>query len=215
MRTKALLLAAAALAAGILTSNAQVYSQNIVGYSTVPLSDGFTMVANQLDLDGTGTNNTITTVLGTNLPVNTTVEAWNGSSFASTKWTGTKWTASNELITNAMQPGVGFFVSSPVATNITEVGNVLQGTNVLTITPGFQVVSETVPTTGGIQTTFGYTPTKNDKVEIWNGSSFATRTWTGSAWLGGGEPQLTVGESVFLDSASTGDTNWTQVFTNN
>jgi hypothetical protein len=197
----------------MLTSNAQVYSQNIVGYSTVSLSQGFTMVANQLDVDGTGHNNTIATVMGTNLPVNTTVEVWNGASFGSTKWTGTKWTSSSTLITNAMQPGVGFFVSSPVATNITEVGNVLQGTNVLTITPGFQVVSETVPASGGIVTAFGYTPTKNDTVEVWNGSAFASHKWTGSIWTGGGEPQLGVGESVFLDSASTGNTNWTQTFT--
>ena len=32
MRTKTLLIAAAALAAGILSSSAQTYSQNIVGY---------------------------------------------------------------------------------------------------------------------------------------------------------------------------------------
>ncbi len=206
-------MAAAALAAGILTSNAQVYSQNVVGYQTVPLSAGFTMVANQMDVDGTGTNNTITTVMGTNLPVNTTVEAWNGASFGSTKWTGTKWTTSSALFTNAMQPGVGFFVSSPVATNVTEVGNVLQGTNVLTIVPGFQVVSVDAPLTGGIQTVFGYTPTKNDVVEVWNGISFGSHKWSGTTWLGGGEPVLTPGESVFLDSASTGNTNWTQTFT--
>jgi hypothetical protein len=199
----------------MLTSNAQVYSQNIVGYSTVSLSQGFTMVANQLDVDGTGHNNSIATVLGTNLPNGLIVEAWNGTSFGSTKWSASagKWSASSLLITNAMQPGVGFFVSSPVATNITEVGNVLQGTNVLTITPGFQVVSETAPVAGGIASTFGYTPTKGDVVEVWAGSGFVSHKWSGSVWSGGGEPQLSVGESVFLNSASTGSTNWVQNFT--
>lgn len=208
-------MAAAALAAGIVTSNAQVYSQNIVGYQTVPLTAGFTMVANQMDVDGTGTNNNIATVMGTNLPNGTIVEAWNGASFASTKWSasGQKWSASNGLITNSMQPGVGFFVSSPVATNITEVGNVLIGTNNLTITPGFQVVSVTVPESGGIQTVFGYTPTKNDVVEVWNGTSFASHKWGGASWSGGGEPILAPGEAVFLNAV--GATNWTQVFTNN
>lgn len=206
-------MAAAALAAGLLTSNAQVYSQNIVGYANISLTNGFTMVANQLDADGTGTNNTIFTVMGTNLPVNTTVEVWNGASFGSTKWTGSKWTTSSALFTNAMQPGVGFFVSSPVATNIIEVGTVLQGTNNLTVVPGFQVVSSTFPLSGGIQTTFGYTPQKNDVVEVWNGATFGSHKWTGTAWLGGGEPVLSVGQSVFLDSASTTNTTWTQTFT--
>jgi len=37
MRTKTLLIAAAALAVGIISSQAQVYSQNVVGYANIPL----------------------------------------------------------------------------------------------------------------------------------------------------------------------------------
>ncbi len=58
MRTKTLLIASAALAAGILTSSAQTYSQNIVGYvsqslvynGSTPSSHGWANVANPLDL---------------------------------------------------------------------------------------------------------------------------------------------------------------------
>jgi hypothetical protein len=65
MRTKTLLIASAALAVGILTSSAQTFSQNIVGYvnSTIPYngstpsSHGWANVANPLDLSG---NNTLT-----------------------------------------------------------------------------------------------------------------------------------------------------------
>ena len=40
MRTKTLLIAAAALAAGLVSSQAQVYSQNVVGYANVPAPVG-------------------------------------------------------------------------------------------------------------------------------------------------------------------------------
>src|ERR1043166_2369568 len=71
MRTKTLFLAAALSAAGLATSLAQssnVYSLNVVGYINLQLTNGFNLIANQLDLDGTGTNNTLNTSIGTNVP---------------------------------------------------------------------------------------------------------------------------------------------------
>src|SRR5579862_2599572 len=59
MRTKTLLLSAVALAAGLLTSQAQsnVYSANVVGYAQVVYAGGsngvFSLVANPFD-DGNG-----------------------------------------------------------------------------------------------------------------------------------------------------------------
>src|SRR5882672_6022591 len=75
MRTKALLCAAGMLAAGAATCMAQgnVYSLNVVGYINVSYTNKFQMVANQLDLDGSGTNNTVQTVFGTNVPSLSTV----------------------------------------------------------------------------------------------------------------------------------------------
>ena len=69
MRTKTILTAAALLAAGALTSMAQsnVFSLNVVGYYNLSLTNGFQLVANQLDLDGTGVNNTLQSVFGTSL----------------------------------------------------------------------------------------------------------------------------------------------------
>lgn len=57
MKTKTLLIAAAALAAGVITSQAAVYSQNIVGYvNIVTYSNSFNFIANQLN-NGDGSNN--------------------------------------------------------------------------------------------------------------------------------------------------------------
>ena len=80
MRTKTLLLAGAALAFSLATSQAQVYSQNVVGYVNINLTNGILeCVSPALDLDGTGTNNTIVSVVGTNVPVGTAVYVFNNS----------------------------------------------------------------------------------------------------------------------------------------
>src|ERR1017187_7115969 len=61
---KTLLIAAAALAASVISSQAQVYSQNIVGYVNTPIPGGFVCIANPLDAMGaTGVNNDITNVI--------------------------------------------------------------------------------------------------------------------------------------------------------
>jgi len=52
MKAKTLLIAAAALAAGVMHSQAQVYSQNIVGYVNQVMNAGFNQLAVPLDLPG-------------------------------------------------------------------------------------------------------------------------------------------------------------------
>jgi hypothetical protein len=213
MKAKTLLIAAAALAAGVMTSQAQVYSQNIVGYINLQLtnSSGYTLIANQLDLDGTGTNNGIYTVVGTNLPSGSKVECWNGSGFKISTFNGTAWSAAANtvLFTNQLAPGAGFFIYTPTPTNLTLVGNVITGTNTYPIVAGYQIVSPSGPVTGGIGSALGYTPSPNDQVEVWTGAGFKIHTYNGTAWNGGGEPVFSVGQSVFLHAAE--NTNWTQV----
>ena len=201
MKAKSLLIAGAALAASLMTSKAQVYSQNIVGYINVPLQAGYNLVANQLDLDGTGTNNSIYTTVGTNLPSLTKVLAWNGGGYSAATYSATtqKWIGNNSSISNAMNPGSGFFIQVPVATNLTFVGNVITGTNTYPILAGYQIVAPSAPIAGTIDTTNGYTPTKLDKILVWNGGGYSAKTWSGTSWIGG-DPQLTVGQAVFLDA---------------
>src|ERR1044071_5172553 len=96
MRTKALICAAGLLAASAVSSMAQgsVYSLNVVGYINVTLTNGFNLIANQLDLNGTlnFTNNTVTAVLGTNLPANSKAYAYDTSSgYTISTFNGTAW----------------------------------------------------------------------------------------------------------------------------
>jgi hypothetical protein len=214
MKAKTLLIAAAALAAGVMTSQAQVYSQNIVGYINVPLNNasGYSLVANQLDLDGTGTNNSIYTTVGTNLPNGTKVEAWNGATFKSSTINNGVWSLNNQVVTNAVNPGSGFFIFYSAPTNITFVGNVITGTNIYNYNYSYDIAAPSGPVTGTIGTALGYVPNNGDVVEVWNGSTFKSHTYSGGAWSGiGGEPVFsTVGQAVFLHPSTT-PVSWTQI----
>jgi hypothetical protein len=226
MRTKTLLLAAAAaLAAGILSSSAQVYSANVVGYINIQLTNGFTMVANQLDFDGTGTNNNILTAIGTNLPPSSKVEAYDPTlpGFRSvTLSSGHVWSSgsSGPYVTAALQPGAGVFVFIPGVTptnvTLTLTGTVLQQTNVTSYPSQFQIASSLFPISGNLTTNLNYIPNPklgsiDDTVEQWNqgSQSFVTHKYNGTSWSAG-SPSLAVGESFFLIPNQT--TSWTNGF---
>ena len=127
---KTLLIAAAALAASVISSQAQVYSQNIVGYVNKPLPSGFVNVANPLDAAG---GNSITNVInvasgaydGSGLFI------WAGGHYAqytidSTVSTGIADANDVNAVTPpVINPGVGFFIQNANASNnITFVGTV-------------------------------------------------------------------------------------------
>jgi hypothetical protein len=122
-----------------------------------------------------------------------------------------KWSVNNSVVTNAVNPGSGFFVNIPgsVATNVTFVGNVITGTNTYPIVAGYQIVAPSGPVAGTLDTTNGYTPTKNDQILVWTGTGYITHKYSGTAWSAGGSPVLTVGESVFLNAVD--NTNWTEI----
>jgi hypothetical protein len=91
---------------------------------------------------------------------------------------------------------------------LTFVGNVITGTNAYPVTAGYQIVAPSGPVAGTIDGTNGYKPSKLDKIYVYTPTGYSIRTWTGATWLGG-DPQLTVGESVFLNASS--NNVWTQV----
>jgi hypothetical protein len=222
--SKTLLIAAAALAGSVISSQAQVYSQNIVGYINVPLATGYTALANQLDYDGTGTNNTVATVFGTNLVASSTVFAWEPStaSYTSANWINSrgtlKWLGNTNGISAALNAGNGVFVQSPSANSITLVGTVLQGTNMISLVTGFNFVSSVAPISGDIVTNLGYVPSAGDTVFTWSSSaqSYTSYNYINSRgtlkWLPG-SPQSSVGQAFFIDAAAA--ETWTNVFTSN
>jgi len=214
MKAKTLLIAAATLAVGAISSQAQVYSQNVVGYVNLTLTNGYNAVCVPVDYDGTGTNNLVTSIIGTNAPIGTSILTWNSSAATfnsanifgpTSKNTTPHWTTPNAVY----NPGQGLFIqiTNPSAT-ITIVGTVLQGglTNGYITQKGYSLVSGQFPVQGGITTTFGYTPINGDSFLSWNTgagtfnsantygptSKNATPHWTS------GEPVIGVGQGAFI-----------------
>ena len=80
MIKKTLLVAAGALAAGIISSQAQVYSQNVVGYANVgtPTSGHEYLITCPFAI---GTSNGVNEVFGSSLPTATGLFIWNGTGY--------------------------------------------------------------------------------------------------------------------------------------
>ncbi len=181
MRTKVLICAAALAAASAFTLMAQnVYSLNVVGYINIPLVEGFQLIANQLDFDGTGTNNSTANILGTNLPVGSAVYTWVGTTYDIASFVQLKGQSAPAWspTTYTLNPGQGAWLNIPngglagTASNLTTVGQVNQGA--MSVGPslptagGFSLVSSMVPLSGGLQTALGYTPKVGDAVYQWS-----------------------------------------------
>jgi hypothetical protein len=200
MKTKTLLIGAAVLAAGVLSSQAQVYSQNVVGYVNVVLPSGqFALVSNPLD-DGT---NTVTS-LGAALANKSTVQIWNGSGFTIASKGGGVWN------TNLSIPvGTGFFVKSATAVTNTFVGSVAMGSTNSLPAGLFALVGSTVPYAGDLTDTnvnIGPTLPNKSTLQVWNGSGFTIASKGGGVW--NTNLSLSVAQGFFVKSASAVD--WVQ-----
>jgi len=214
MRTKTLLLAVAALAAGVISSEAQnVYSQNVVGYVNVvsPVGGQFSLVANPLD-NGT---NTITSLFPS-APNQTVIEVWGGASYQQAKKIAGTWTTN--LLLN---PGTGFFLQFPAASGTvtnTFVGNVVVqqpdgvslGTNTLALPNSFVLVGSVFPlsdTLTGTNINLGPSLANQSVVEAWNGVSFTQAKLIAGTWTT--NLNLSVGQGYFVSSKNA--TNWTEI----
>jgi hypothetical protein len=221
MRTKTLLIAAAALVAGVVSSEAQVYSANIVGYVNVvvPQSPAFAAVANPLDLDGV---DNITNVLA-NAPKGTTVDLFNAASGFSTVVTrgaiNGVWSAN--AATTFIPPGVGFLIKGTTAFTNTFVGSVLiptGGTNNLSL-PALTLafVGSPVPYSGTLTNVpdngpgslnLGVTLPKNSQIQTYNNGFTVAATKGAITGTWNANPTLSVGQAFFIKSGSA--TNWVQ-----
>jgi hypothetical protein len=184
MRTKTLLIAAAALAVGIISSEAQVYSQNVVGYVNLTVTNHtFAMVANQLD---TGSN-TVDNVLPSGaVSSSTTLLLWNGAAFQQFIYynaddspdgnVGWYDVSTQNPCTNNLNIGAGAFIHNPSASDITltTVGQVVQGTNQYTIASGYNIYSIPEPVATNIDSALVNFPavSSSDTYLQYNGTGY-------------------------------------------
>jgi len=94
---------------------------------------------------------------------------------------------------------------------VTFVGNVLTGTNVLAVPSGTSVIAPPVPVAGTLDTTNGFPVKNNNQVQIWSptANGFTGYTYSSSTGWNPSDPQLTVGQSVFVTVKSA--TAWTDI----
>lgn len=154
MRTKILLIAAAALAAGVVSSNAQVYSANVVGYVQVTIAGNgeYTLLANPFT-DNNG--NYLTNLINANnitLPKQSQCLTWiyPGGGYSTVNYNGSVWAANSVQL----PPGTGFFIrngtiggGAPAVTN-TFVGSVIVnsgGSVTNSIPAGYSMLGGTIP----------------------------------------------------------------------
>ncbi|MFO1487182.1 MAG: hypothetical protein U1F65_01775 [Verrucomicrobiota bacterium] len=184
-----------ALAAGIASASAQVYSANVVGYYNVTVpANGYALVANQLT---NSANNDINVVLASgfksdvNAVQNTTLYLWTGSTYNIYQYfTGADadnwfvlsgsvngWYDSvGNLASAQFKQGTGSFIYNPSGTAITNtiVGQVPQGNFSRTIKTGFDTYSVIPPISTNIDSTIGFPGTSdvngnnNDTIYIYN-----------------------------------------------
>jgi hypothetical protein len=211
MKNKTLLIAAAALVAGVVSLEAQVYSANIVGYANVPLVAGYTLVANPLD-DGNG--NQLTNILST-LPNKSQLLQWNGTGYNTAIVKGASGWASNVQLS----PGGGFFIKVASATTNTFVGTVgavglaTGGTTTNALATGYNLVGSQIAFAGDATTdpniNLGTTLANKSQLLNWDTGlqGFDTAVIKGASGWGGTFP-ITVGEGFFVKPSSA--VNWVQ-----
>lgn len=195
-----------------------------VGYYNVQLAAGWTLLANQLDLDGTGNNNTVYTVIGAQVPDGTLLYKFDAATQnyydAFTFLTGVGW---YPLSGNTNDPvlklpcGEGVFIWTPQANVVTIVGNVMQGPLVNQIPANYSLKASMVPQAGLLQTDLAFPPYAGDKVWRWASPAFSAYTFGGTVphWVPS-QPSVNVGEGFFVyrdPAQATPDHWWTRNFT--
>jgi hypothetical protein len=216
MRTKILLTAAAAMVAGLVSSNAQVYSANIVGYvnyTSQTSTPKFELIDNPLN----NGSNTISSLFPTP-PGGTTLDVWQpGGGFASYSYTKLGgWGANGSVVLN---PGVGFFIQvggTGIYTN-TFVGTVspVTGTTATNVIgTGFQALSSMVPYSDSVSNTatINLIVPGGTALDVWSvaGQNFSSYTYTKLGGWSPSVPVLNVGQGVFIQNNTANPVNWVQ-----
>jgi len=204
MRTKTLLLSAAAVVAGILSSQAQsnVFSANIVGYVNVTnAANTYALYALPLDSG----SNTLSGLFPSS-PVGASILIWNGSGYTGSTKTPTTWNPNPTLT-----PGQGFFYRASVAGTNTFVGNVVvpNGGSITNTLAGnlYALVGSPIPYTDVLSgTNLNLQVATGSSLLIWNGTGFTGSTKTPTSW--NPNPTVNPGQGFFVRPSAT--TNWVQ-----
>ncbi len=230
---KTLLIAAASLAASIISSQAGVYSQNIVGYVNVSVPAGqYVLLANPLNVDGTNLATQVISRMVTDPNYDDSVIlTFTGGHYQYFQYDQSTpgWLDQNSVATTApvIAPGTGFFLnSSGPTTNFTFVGSVVPsvgGTNTITIPNGqYVLLGSALPVSGtpGAAASLNF-PLEDGFVQTiltFTGGHYQYYSYDGG-WVDQNDsptatPSLNVGQGFFFVNNGS-PTNWVQTYTGN
>jgi len=214
---KTLLIAAAALAASIISSEAQVYSQNIVGYVNLQFANGnYSPIATPLQ--ATGTVNNAEQLLPNATPGDD-VLFWNGGGFDTYAFAGPgTWIGpSGPGPAPTINPGTPFFYLNNSGSGVTNtfVGSVTLSNVVSLVAGNYSFCAEAAPVADTLDGTNLNLPlVAGDDVLLWNGNGYDTYAFAGpGVWIGpsgpGSAPTLPVGTAFFYLNNSGSTEFWT------
>jgi hypothetical protein len=214
MRTKALLLGAMIGAASLVTSMAQVYSVNIVGYVNTTLPRGFVMIHNPLIASPGDINNQPLSTVIPSLPAQSvTLYKYNHvtGQYDLATWDPDFLEWDNPTMN--VSPGEGFFAyNSGNPITVTFVGEVPTGTLQMPLFPGFNMIGSKVPQAGLVQTDLGYVPTGNETIYKYVNATgqYDLGTYDPDFQSWDLEPTIGVGEAFWAYRSAAG--SWTRTF---
>ncbi len=155
-----------------------VSSANVVGYVEDVCPSGFHISGMQFYNE----TNTPETVYGDTLPKGSKVYMFNGTDYVTAEYTDvfvpgtglvTKWDTALDL-----SLGSGYWVDVPSTTNTILSGDVpLDDTITNSIIEGFQLLSYPYPT-DRVVSNLGFSPAKNDKIYVFDGTDYKTSKYT-------------------------------------
>jgi hypothetical protein len=198
MRTKTLILGAALCAAGMVMTAAQTFSVNVVGYVNVTIPAGFSMIANPLN---NTEGNTLDNLLP-NMAIGDTVFKFSQAGGFEPSTYIASWTPNFTL-----EPGEGVFIQVGQETNLTFVGEVMQGTLSVELPAGLSIASNMVPAEESLDNT-NFPAEIGDTIFFFRNGTYEPSTYIASFTP---EAVPAVGEAFWVQKSTAG--TWTREFT--
>lgn len=185
----------------------QVLSENVLGYASVTLPPGFSMIANPLD----GASNTVAELFQ-GWPDGTTLNKFDTRFFrlAENSVKLGKWTNPGEKLA----PGEGAIFFNPTSDYrpLSFVGGVTQGQLSMPIPSGFSIRSSMVPQPGNLED-LGFPIAEGDVIHLFDRDrqKYVLHPYENGKWTEGA-PILGIAESFWVAKTEPG--NWKQSFKN-
>ena len=183
-----------------------VLSDNAIGYATIHVPPGYSMIANPLQAP----SNTFASILS-GMPEGATINKFDTRLFKLTENTvkGGKWINPDETLV----PGEGAIFFNPTSDfkNINFIGEVTRGNLLLPIAAGFSIRSSQIPKPGRLHSDLGFPISEGDVIHLFDRDrqnyviyEYEPRKWDSNP------PLVGVGEAFWIGKTKPG--NWVQNF---